>query len=51
LHWAPSPSGLWRWWEFTHPETGEHLPDHRDRAIWMGEMLDLDLSIFDRPGA
>ncbi|EEX09769.1 dopa 4,5-dioxygenase [Ruegeria lacuscaerulensis ITI-1157] len=36
---------------FTHPETGEHLPDHRDRAIWMGEMLDLDLSIFDRLGA
>ena len=32
---------------FTHPETGEHLVDHRDRAIWMGEMLDLDLSIFD----
>lgn len=36
---------------FTHPETGEHLPDHRDRAIWMGEMLELDLSIFDRLGA
>lgn len=32
---------------FTHPETGDHLADHRDRAIWMGEMLDLDLSIFD----
>ncbi len=33
---------------FVHPETGEHLQDHRDRAFWMGEMLDLDLSIFDR---
>ncbi len=32
---------------FTHPETGDHLADHRDRAIWMGEMLPLDLSIFD----
>ena len=32
---------------FTHPETGDHLSDHRDRAIWMGEMLPLDLSIFD----
>ena len=36
---------------FTHPETGHHLEDHRDRAIWMGEMLKLDLSIFDRMGA
>ncbi|MDP5218018.1 DOPA 4,5-dioxygenase family protein [Ruegeria sp. 2205SS24-7] len=33
---------------FTHPETGDHLADHRDRAIWMGEMLDLNLSIFDK---
>lgn len=36
---------------FTHPETGDHLADHRDRAVWMGEMLDLDLSIFDKMGA
>ncbi|SLN21101.1 Dopa 4,5-dioxygenase family [Falsiruegeria litorea R37] len=32
---------------FTHPDTGEHLKDHRDRAVWMGELLELDLSIFD----
>lgn len=32
---------------FTHPETGDPLTDHRDRAVWMGEMLELDLSIFD----
>ncbi|NVO57550.1 DOPA 4,5-dioxygenase family protein [Rhodobacteraceae bacterium B1Z28] len=32
---------------FTHPETGDHLTDHRDHAFWMGEMLELDLSIFD----
>ena len=32
---------------FTHPDTGDHLTDHRDRAVWMGEMLPLDLSIFD----
>ena len=36
---------------FTHPETGDHLADHRDHALWMGEMLDLDLSIFDRQSA
>ena len=36
---------------FTHPETGDHLTDHRDRAIWMGEVLELDLSIFDQVGA
>ncbi|SDC70779.1 DOPA 4,5-dioxygenase family protein [Ruegeria marina] len=32
---------------FVHPNTGEELLDHRDRAIWMGEMLELDLSVFD----
>ncbi len=31
---------------FTHPNTGDHLLDHRDRAIWMGGYLELDLSIF-----
>jgi aromatic ring-cleaving dioxygenase len=29
-----------------HPETGEHLKDHRDRAIWMGGYLALDLTMF-----
>lgn len=33
---------------FTHPETGDHLADHRDHALWMGEMLELDLSIFEK---
>ncbi len=32
---------------FTHPDTGEHLQDHRDRALWMGELLELELSIFN----
>ncbi len=32
---------------FTHAGTGDHLADHRDHALWMGELLDLDLSIFD----
>lgn len=32
---------------FVHPDTGEHLPDHRDRAIWMGGYLPLKLEIFD----
>ncbi len=31
---------------FMHPITGQHLQDHRDRAIWMGGYLPLDLSIF-----
>lgn len=32
---------------FIHPDTGNHLEDHRDRAIWMGACLQLDLSIFN----
>jgi len=28
---------------FVHPETGDAIPDHTDRALWMGETLDLDL--------
>ncbi len=31
---------------FSHPDTGEHLVDHRDRGIWLGTGLVLDLSIF-----
>jgi DOPA 4,5-dioxygenase len=31
---------------FAHPETGEHLADHRDHAIWLGGYLPLDLSLF-----
>ena len=31
---------------FTHPNTGDDLGDHRDRAIWMGAKMDLDLTIF-----
>lgn len=27
-----------------HPETGDDLVDHRDYALWMGELLALDLS-------
>ncbi|MHA6263102.1 DOPA 4,5-dioxygenase family protein [Arenibacterium sp. CAU 1754] len=32
---------------FTHPETGDELADHRDHAIWMGSMQQLDLSMFE----
>ena len=32
---------------FTHPNTGDALRDHTDHAIWMGDMLQLDLSVFD----
>jgi aromatic ring-cleaving dioxygenase len=28
---------------FTHPNTGDALTDHRDRAIWMGAALKLKL--------
>ena len=31
---------------FVHPNTGDELGDHRDRPLWLGEKLDLDLSIF-----
>lgn len=33
---------------FTHPNSGDALGDHRERALWMGELLDLDLSIFEK---
>lgn len=29
---------------FVHPNTGDDLTDHRDRAMWMGEICELDLS-------
>jgi len=32
---------------FVHPETGDDLRDHRDHAIWMGQVVALDLSIFE----
>lgn len=31
-----------------HPETGDALGDHADRALWMGEMLPLDLDALRR---
>ena len=33
---------------FIHPNTGQDLEDHRDRALWLGRQQALDLSIFDR---
>ena len=30
---------------FIHPLTGQDLIDHRDRAIWMGALRPLDLSV------
>ncbi len=29
---------------FVHPNTGHDLPDHAERAIWLGEKVALDLS-------
>ena len=34
---------------FVHPDTGDDFQDHAQHAMWMGQMLPLDLSIFDRP--
>ena len=28
-----------------HPRTGDDLPDHTDYALWLGERLELDLSV------
>jgi DOPA 4,5-dioxygenase len=28
---------------FVHPNTGEALEDHRDRAVWLGQQVPLDL--------
>ncbi len=28
---------------FIHPETGDSVADHTDHAIWMGEILELDV--------
>ena len=28
-----------------HPETGHDLEDHRDRALWMGRVLGLNLDV------
>jgi aromatic ring-cleaving dioxygenase len=30
-----------------HPETGEDIEDHRDRSMWLGERLELDLSVLE----
>ncbi len=30
---------------FVHPLTGNDLVDHRDRALWMGALRPLDLSV------
>ena len=32
---------------FVHPLTGNDLVDHRDRAMWMGAVRPLDLSMLD----
>jgi len=32
---------------FLHPDTGNDLEDHRDHAIWFGEVLPLKLELFE----
>ncbi|MDR3524875.1 MAG: DOPA 4,5-dioxygenase family protein [Acetobacteraceae bacterium] len=31
-----------------HPETGDELADHRDHSMWMGDVLKLNLSVFQK---
>ena len=33
---------------FVHPNTGQDLEDHRDRAIWLGQQVPLVLDIFTK---
>lgn len=33
---------------FLHPNTGDALTDHADRAVWMGELLPLNLDALRR---
>lgn len=33
---------------FSHPVTGDDLLDHTEHALWMGEMLPLNLEVFNR---
>ncbi|NKC12179.1 MAG: 4,5-dioxygenase [Gammaproteobacteria bacterium] len=35
---------------FVHPQTGDDLTDHTNHAIWMGQMLELDLDVLKRHG-
>ena len=30
-----------------HPETGDHVADHRDFPLWLGEKLELDISFLE----
>ena len=30
---------------FIHPETGDAVADHTDHAMWMGEILDLNIDV------
>lgn len=31
---------------FVHPDTGDDLKDHSEHALWMGEIKEIDLSLF-----
>jgi DOPA 4,5-dioxygenase len=31
-----------------HPETGEDVGDHADRALWLGEKLQLNIEVLRR---
>ena len=35
---------------FIHPNTGQDLEDHRDRAVWIGRSVPLVLDIFTKKG-
>jgi DOPA 4,5-dioxygenase len=31
---------------FVHPQTGDHLYDHRDAAMWLGDSVPLNIDMF-----
>ena len=33
---------------FVHPNTGEDLEDHRDRAVWLGQQVPLHLDVLKK---
>ena len=36
---------------FVHPETGDAVADHTDHALWMGEILELNIDVLRKAAA
>lgn len=35
---------------FVHPETGDAVADHTDHALWMGDILELNIDVLRKAG-